>query len=88
MLIFYRVLVHISQDCPSITYTRFMPYRVCEFMPSDAEGGTVNHRSSEVSLIYCTVINFAEDGIYSQPIKEYESICYRRTTWFYCLNDV
>ena len=32
-------------------------------MPSDAEGGTVNHRSSEARLIYCTVINFAEDGI-------------------------
>ena len=57
-------------------------------MPPDTKGRAVNLRSSEARLIYCIVINFAEDGIYSQPIKEYESICYRWTTWFYCLNDV
>jgi len=33
-------------------------------MPSDAKVGAVNHRSSEARLIYCTVIDFADDGIY------------------------
>ena len=50
------------------------------------KGGAVNHRSSEARLIYCTVINFAEDGIYLHPIKEYENVCHRRTTWLKCLS--
>ena len=55
-------------------------------MPSDAKGGAVNHRLSEARLIYCTVINFAEDGIYLHPIKEYENVCHRRTPWLKCLS--
>ena len=50
------------------------------------KGGAVNHRLSEARLIYCTVINFAEDGIYLHPIKEYENVCHRRTPWLKCLS--
>ena len=39
-------------------------------MPADANVGAVNHRSSKARLIDCTVIDFAEGGIYSHPIKE------------------
>ena len=30
----------------------------------------VNHRLSKARLIYCTIINFVEDGIYAHQIKE------------------
>ena len=48
--------------------------------------GAVNYRSSEARLIYCTVIDFADGGIYSHPIKKYESVCYRRTFLLKCLS--
>ena len=47
-----------------MTHTRFMTYRVQVIWRQMQKVGAVNHRPSEARLISCTVIDFAEDGIY------------------------
>ena len=53
-----------KRGCSSMIHTRFMTYRVQVICRQIQKVGAVNHRPSEARLSHCTVIDFAEDGIY------------------------